>query len=104
MHPRNSMETMPINNSQCIQLHLLFIPVVNAISNNVYHDRTFWGIRFPVFAASFHQTAIDIVKKHLESRRDPVLKPTQQWLDLAIIMLAVIIEVDWKSVKHKWSI
>jgi len=96
------METMPINNSQCIQLHVrLFIPVVNAISNNVYHDRTFWGIRFPVFASSFHKTTIDIVKKHLEGRRDSVLKSTQQWFDLAIIMLAVVIEVDRKSVKHK---
>ena len=99
------METMPINKNQCTQLHpILFIPVVNAISNNVYHDRTFWGIRFPVFAAPFHQTAIDIVKKHLEGRGDPVLKPTQQRFDLAIIVLAVIIEIDRKSVEHKWSI
>jgi hypothetical protein len=96
------METMPINNNQCTQFHpVLFIPVVNAVSNNVYHDRTFWGIRFPVFTTSFHQTAIDIVKKYLEGRRDPVLQAPQQGFDLTVIMLAIVIEVDRKSVKHK---
>lgn len=90
MHPRNSMETMPINNNQCIQFHpILFIPLINAVANNIYHDRTFWGIRFPVFTSPFHLAAVDIVKKHLESRRNPVLKPAQQWFDLAIVMLAV---------------
>jgi hypothetical protein len=96
------MQTMPINNIQKTEFKTnLFIPIVNAIANHIHHDRTLWGIRFPVIPPSFHQSAINVVEEHLEGRRHPVLKTTLQRLDLTIIVLAVIVEVDWKSVKHK---
>jgi hypothetical protein len=71
------------------------------ISDNIHHDGAFWGIRFPVLAFPFDQSAIDIIKEDLEDRRDPVLKAALQGFDLAVIMFAVVVEADRESVKHR---
>jgi len=101
MQPRNSKDTIPINNNHNNRFHpILLIPIVDAVANDIYHDRTFWGIRFPVYTSSFHQAAIGIVKKYLEGCGNPVLKVALQGFNLAVVVLAVVIEVDGKSVEH----
>lgn len=95
------MQTIPINKIQNTEFKTnLFIPIVNAIPNYIHHDRALWGIGFPVIPPPFHQSAICVVKKHLKGRRHPVLKTSLKGLDLTTVMLAVIIEVYRKSVKH----
>lgn len=88
------MQTIPINKIQNTEFNTnLFIPIVNAISNYIHHDSTFWGIRFPVLPPPFHQPAVNVVKKYLKGRRHPVLKPSLKGLDLTTVVLAVIVEV-----------
>ena len=96
------MVTMPINNPQDNQFQpVLFIPVKNVITDNVNHDGTFWGLRFPVLSSSFHQAAINVIEEHLENSRDPVLKAALQRFDLAVVVYTVIVKIDRESVKHK---
>ncbi len=52
----------------------LFIPIINVVANDVYHDGAFWGIRFPVSASSFYETAVYVIEENLEGRGDAVLK------------------------------
>ena len=96
------METMPINNTQDNQFQpVLFIPVKNVITDNINHDGTFWGIRFPVLSSSFHQAAINVIEEYLENSRDPVLEAALQGFHLAAVVYAVIVKIDRESVKHK---
>src|SRR6185312_13895824 len=80
----------------------LFIPVIDAFADNFDHDRTFWGIRFPIDAPSFHQSTIHIVQEHLEQRGKSLLQPRGKWFDLSVILLSIITETDWKFVKHSF--
>ena len=80
---------------------MLFIPVFDLVSNGIYQDRTFWGIRFPAFASPFDQPAIYVVKKDLEGRGHTVLNTCLERLDLALVVFAVKTETDWKSIEHK---
>jgi len=96
---------MPINKIQKTEFQtILFIPIINAIPNYIHHDRALWGIRFPVLPPPFHQPTISVVKEHLKGRRHPVLKTSLKGLDLTTVVLAVIFEIDWKSVKHKFKV
>jgi len=70
------------------------------IANFVHHDGTFWGIRFPGQASSFHQSIIYIVEKHLKGSGDPILDTGLQGLYLAVVTYAVVSEVDGEFVKH----
>ena len=70
------------------------------ISNDIDHDSTFWGIRFPTITLPFHQSAVDIVEKYLEGGRLAVLQPGLQRLDLTKVLTAVVCKPDGKWIEH----
>jgi hypothetical protein len=78
----------------------LFIPVVNVITDDVYHDRASGGIRFPVGAFSFDEAAVDTVEDDLECGGDAMLDAGLQRLDLAAVLFAVVAELDGEFVEH----
>ena len=78
-----------------------FVPVVYMVTYNIYHDRAFWGIRFPVRPFSSDKPIIDIVQEDLEGSRDAVLKTGLQGLDQASVTLAVVIKIDREFIEHK---
>jgi hypothetical protein len=71
------------------------------IADDVYHDRAFWGIRFPVRPFSPDKTVVDIVQEYLEGGGDAVLNTGLQGLDEAAVSLAVVIKVDREFIEHK---
>jgi hypothetical protein len=71
------------------------------ISDNVDHDRTFWGIGFPVGPPSPDISTIGVVQDDLEGRRDAVLDTGLEGLDLAVIADAVVCKLDRKFIEHK---
>ena len=72
------------------------------ITDNIDHDGTFWGIRFPVVTLSFYQSKIDIVKEYLEGSRLAVLKPGLQRPYLTEILTSVVCEPDGKLIEHNF--
>jgi hypothetical protein len=70
------------------------------IPDNIYHDRAFRGIRFPVGALSFDEAAIGVVEDDLEGGRYAVLYAGLHRLDLAAVLFAVVVEADGKFVEH----
>src|ERR1700754_4194263 len=80
---------------------ILFVPIVNVISNYFHHDRTFWGIRFPVGSFSADQTVVNVVQKYLERSRNAVLKTCVEGLDQPAVALAVVIKIDREFIEHK---
>jgi hypothetical protein len=84
---------IPINRTQVSKSNpVLFIPVVNMISDDIDHEGAFWGIGFPVRAFSFNQSAVDIVEKYLEGGGFAILNARLQGFDLALVLPAVITE------------
>ena len=71
------------------------------VADDVHHDRTFWGIRFPVRTPSFDKTAIDMIEEYLEGSGNAMLDTYLQGLDQAVVLNAVEPEVDGEFIKHK---
>jgi hypothetical protein len=71
------------------------------VTYDIYHDRAFWGIRFPVRPFSADETIIDIVQEDLEGSRDAVLKACLQGLDLAAVLLTVVVKINRELIEHK---
>ena len=71
------------------------------VSDNVYHDRAFWGIGFPIGSFAPDEAAVGIVEDDLEGRRNAVLKTGLEGFDLAVIPDAVVCKLDGKSIEHK---
>ena len=70
------------------------------IPDYVHHDRTFWGIGFPIGSSPADETAIYIIKDDLEGSRNAVLQTGLEGLDLAVIADAVVDKLDGKSIEH----
>jgi hypothetical protein len=80
---------------------MLFVPVVDEVTDDVYHDRTFWGIRFPIRPFSPDKAVVDVIQEYLEGGGDAVLEACLEGLDEATVSFAVVIEVDRKFIEHK---
>ena len=70
------------------------------VTNRVHHDRTFWGIRFPIGASSFDQSVIHVVEEDLKTGGHSVLQTRLQGLDLAVILPSVVSKADRKFIEH----
>ena len=79
----------------------LFVPIVNMIAYNVHHERTLWGIRFPVHPFHLDQPIINIVQKDLEGSGSPAKSTRFQRFDLAVVFLSIIVKRNWKFIEHK---
>jgi hypothetical protein len=79
----------------------LFVPIVNMIAYNVHHDRTLWGIRFPVHPFHLDQPIINVVQKDLEGSGPPAKRTRFQRFDLAVVFLSIIVKRNWKFIEHK---
>jgi hypothetical protein len=73
------------------------------VTDRIHHDRTFWGIRFPVRPPPFDQSIINIVQEYLEGSGHPVLKPCLQGLDLTAVLLTIVGKADRKFIEHTSS-
>jgi hypothetical protein len=81
----------------------LFVPIVNMIAYNVHHERTLWGIRFPVHPFHLDQPIIDVVQKDLEGSGLPTESARFQRFDLAMILLSIVVKRNGKLIKHMMS-
>jgi hypothetical protein len=71
------------------------------VPDYVHHDRTFWGIGFPVGSSPADEPAVDVIKDDLEGCGNAVLHAGLERFDLAVVTNPVEGKMDGKSIEHK---
>lgn len=69
-------------------------------ADNVEHECTLWGIRFPFAAAASYYAVKKLIEEYLVTDRHPVLNARKLGLDLTAIIPAVKVKTDWEIVEH----